>query len=495
MTSPSQINKETSLLRALRQELVGKIQEDWESRWKPLGHGESFSGLANLPSQTRFVNQLFEDIYDTLTRRFSSRAAANDFMIDHERTLARFLSDSYAKGFSVKTRNTIASYVGYQNYADFVRQYRETHEPPPSVTVLSLLPIPVRRELLHLPRLAAPHRVRQPTSRRRKALWISSLVLIASLLGGWSYWQYRQTRRLTAVETALVSFREVSRNAPTNPCWVTFDYDFSALGLDSLTLQHGGTVGIEEGHQTLRSAKGRYSLAFYKGGMHLLTLRHRDQIVKRIPVLIPTGGWNCYVAGPGWVHPDFIPAHYIQAGCLFVNPDKSIIDSQIRSYFMTHHYLARQFAVSLDSLTLECRLQNKPDAFGISCYDTKLTLADDQSHELTIEFMRPGCSERTTKSGDPLRPAARSDRRTLDASFPLILDRFYVLKIVLKNGVMTIYLDGQRFSANAYPSGFGNLREARYKFKGSGKVDFLRLTNSYTGRLIYFDDFGGPAVE
>ncbi|GAB3642961.1 hypothetical protein [Spirosoma arcticum] len=496
MTSPSQIDKETSLLRALRQELVTKIQEDWESRWKPLGHGESFSGLHNLPSQTRFVNQLFEDIYDTLTRRFGSRAAANDFMIDHERTLARFLNDSYAKGFSVKTRNTIASYVGYQHYADFVRQYREVHEPPSPVTVLSLLPVPFRRELLHIPRLSAPNQVRQFTPRRQKALWISLSVTFALLLGGWSYWQYRQTRRLTPAETATVTFREVSRNAPTNPCWVTFDYNFSKLGLDSLVLHYGGSLGAEEESQrTISQPKGRLNVAFYKGGIKLLTLRHRDQIVRRIVVMIPSDGWGCYVAGPNWIHPDFMPRQYYRDNCLFVNPEISIIDPQIRSYFMTHLYRTGQWAVDMDSLTVECRLQNKPDAFGISCFDTRLTFADTQVNQFAIEFQRPGCREFTTQSGDTLQSQPLPDRTAFDVSVPKILDRFYILKTVLTNGIATTYIDGKLFSRNTYRHSFSNLRQLEVKFKGSGKVDSFRLTNSYTGRLIYFDDFGGPAVE
>lgn len=492
MATSTSTNPDAVLLRALREELVHKLQDDWETRWKPLGHGETFAGLSVLPNQARFITQLFEHVYETLTRRFGSRAAANDFMIDHERTLARFLSDTYDKGFSAKTRNTIACYVGYDSFADFVRQYREAHDPPPAVTVISLLPVPVRRQVLRLPPSATVPLI----SGRSWWRWaLGALVLAAAFGLVWAYAPYRRARPLPPGVGDRVVLREATRNAAVSPCWVTFDYDFSALGLDSLQLHHGGAAGIEEVQQPLSPAKGRLSLGFYKGGVKLLTLRHRDQVVKRLPITVPTDGWNCFVAGPGWVHPDFIKKHYVREGCLFVNPTESIIDPQIRSYFMTHHNLSRRFGVGLDSLTLECRIQNKPDAFGISCYDTWLTLVDDRANQLTVEFIRSGCAERSTRPGETLRPLPLPDRRALFVSLPRILDRFYLVRVVLKNGVLTTYLDGRRFSANPYPRGFSGLAEVRVKFKGSGKVDFLHLRHAHTGREVYADDFGGPAEE
>ncbi len=496
MVGASQSDKDVVLLQALREELVRKLQEDWDTRWKPLGHGASFSGVSSLPNQSRFFTQLFEDIYDTLTRRFGSRAAANDYMIDHERTLARFLNEAYTRGFSVKTRNTIACYVGYKDYADFVRQYREVHDPPPAVTILSLLPVPTRRELVHVPRLTDSDRIWQPVSRRQTIVWVAALGIIGLLLVAWSYEYYQQTRRLTTAEAATVVFREVSRNAPTNPCWVTFAYDFSALGLDSLLLHYGGSLGAEEESQrTIRQPKGKLNVAFYKGGIKLLTLRHRDQVIKRIIVMVPSEDWGCYVAGPDWIHPDFTPRQYHRDNCLFVNPDVSIIDPKIRSYFMTHHYRTDQYAVDMDSLTIEYRLQNKPDAFGISCFDTRLTLADAHVNQLAIEFIRPGCREFTTQPGDTLQPQPLTDRTAFELAFPQILDRFYTVKLVLTNGVVTTYMDNRLLSRNTYRHSFGRLRQLEVKFKGSGKIDFFRLTNSYTGRLIYADDFGGPAVD
>ena len=273
MVSRGSADQNALLLRALRQELVTKLQEDWESRWKLLGHGEAYAGLNALPNQARFVAQLFGDVYETLTQRFGSRAAANDFMIDHERTLARFLSETYEKGFSLKTRNTVTCYVGYQNYPDFVRQYREAHDPPPAVTVISLLPVPMRRQVLRLPSSSG---IVLTPGRSWRRWTLGSLALAVGLLAAWGYSQYRRTRRIPANETAKVVLREVARNAAVSPCWVMFEYDFSALGLDSLQLYHGGSVGIEEVQQHLSPAKGRLSLGFYKGGIKLLTLRHRN---------------------------------------------------------------------------------------------------------------------------------------------------------------------------------------------------------------------------
>ncbi|MBD2705070.1 hypothetical protein IC229_30875 [Spirosoma sp. BT702] len=496
MAPESPLDKDAILLVALRHELVIKLQEDWDVLWKPRGHGDSFSTIANLPNQARFLSQLFEDIYDTLTNHFESRAAANDYMIDHERTLARFLSESYTKGFSLKTRNTIATYVGYRDYADFVRQYRETHEPPPSVTVVSLLPVPIRRELVHLPRYATTHRPWKPLSLRRKLFWwvVLSVLLLAWFI--WGYQQYRQLRYLTASETAAVVFREVGRNAPTNPCWVRFEYDFSALGLDSLMLHYGGSLGAEEESQrSITRPKGNLSVAFYKGGIKLMTLRHRDQIIKRIIVMVPSDNWGCFVGGPDWTHPDFTPRQYYRDNCLFVNPDISIIDPKIRSYFMTHLYKAHHWSIDMDSLTAECRIQNKPDAFGISCFDTRLTFADTKVNQFAIEFRRPGCLEFTTQSGDTLLPQPLPDRKAFEVSFPKILDRFYNVKVVLANGVATTYMDGKLVSRNPYRHSFNHLRQLEVKFKGSGKIDFFRLTNSYTGQPVYTDDFGGPAVD
>ncbi len=463
--------KDTDLLR---DELLAKLVEEWATKWADR-HGDFFDGLDNVPSLEAFLDAVRIDIGLTLAGHWGSRQAvvlniSND-------TLSRFFDKAYSKTFTRKTLNILAMYVGYDDFADFQRQQQAN------------VPVPVTIYALMAPRQTALTRqgVTYQLPPHRPVGWFWLVVLLAGLLTwvGYHYLsQYRPAHTFTADETTLLKFTIAGQNHAYNPAKVTFAYDFGQLSIDSLTVDFDGNRGIAE-HTFVKLTQpvGTYTFDFYKPGLHLVEAKYGQQVLKRVPVYVRSHGWACWYIATDWVNTNFAYHRFYKNGGLFLHPGE-LQNASHRNDYQVMIQRTQPFAIQTDSLTIEYDLKHSPDDYAISCYSLILKLGFANSSHVSLAFNRAGCGDFTPKNQPPRQYPAQ-----YNLDFVRLFYEWAHLKMQWKDNRLRVWVNKELLTdcPNNVPN--ARLLSVAFRSKGSAMYDNVRISNSYTGRTVFADNF------
>ena len=105
------------ILEKLRSQLFFKIENEWQDKWEK--YGTTFRGFDNLTSLNAFLEDLLDDIEETIKTKLGLKATAA--ILISKDSLRRFIQKSQIGIIKLKTRHTIAYYLGYDGWEDFVR--------------------------------------------------------------------------------------------------------------------------------------------------------------------------------------------------------------------------------------------------------------------------------------------------------------------------------------------------------------------------------------
>ena len=460
----------------LRDELLAKLTDEWAEKWAKK-HGQVFGGINNVPNQEAFLDRLRIDIGLTMAQRVGDREAV--FLNISNDTLTRFFNEKWAKAFHPKTLNILAMYVGYDSFADFQRSLQASQ--PVSVIILSITiqqtgVAPPEGDVIHLP------------PPRRFPAWFWPIALLVPLLIGASYYYlrtYRPARTLTSADASLLKFAVAAQNNTHNPTQVTFNYDCSQLHIDTLTLEFGDNLGVAE-HNFVKLTKpvGTYTFDFYKPGLHLIEAKHGKQVLKRVPVYVRSHGWACWYITQGWVNTNLAYHRFYKNGGLFLHPDELPNASHQNNYFVEIRQ-TQPFVIQTDSLTVDYDMKYSPDEYAISCYSHTLGLGFADGTRFALDFGRAGCNSFTPKDGPP-----RLNGYGYSLAFPRLFYNWTHLKLQWKARRLRIWVNNELLtnSPNNVPT--GRLIDFGLTSKGSAMYDNVRISNSYTGRTVFSDNFG-----
>ncbi len=477
---PRQIDNHNSkqYINSLRSEILAKITDEWKEKWAK-HHGVTFTEISNLLSQDAFFEDLRLDIGKMLAEKLEAREVIK--RNPSTDTLGRFFDENYEKSFTKNTLDIFAQYAGYEDFMAFKNQ-QFTEPVAPIINVYTLVNSP--REISEIPRYIYELPKRQKTSRWR---WVAFFVGCL-LLTGWYYYRfkYRPFRTLNQEEIAQLKFNIAGQNNEKNPCQVRFDYDFSKLGVDSLKLYFGGNRGVmEHTYESLITPKGTYQFDFYKPGLHFVEVSHFNQILKRVPVYVKSHGWACWYNTMSWTNTNYAYKRFYNDGVIFLHPEQ-IANASHRNDYIQNVRRAEDFNISIDSLTLEYDIKYSPDDFAISCYTHAIQFAFDSNKKMSFNFGREGCIPFTQKNSTPL---VSQDSGEFSLTFPHIFYEWTHLKISWKSKRVKLWLDDQLItdSPNNVPN--GKLIALHFDSKGSAMYDNVRISNSYTQKVVFEDDF------
>lgn len=478
---PRQIDNQNSkqYINSLRSEILAKITDEWKEKWAK-NHGAMFTEISNLLSQDAFFEDLRLDIGKMLFDKLGNdpdvikRNPSTD-------TLGRFFDEDYEKLFTKNTLDIFAQYAGYEDFTAFRNQ--QFAEPIiPIINVYALVNSP--RAIAEVPTNIYQLPQQQKAKRWR---WLAFFVVSLLMLSGYYYWfKHRPFRTLKNAEISQLTFRVAEQNNEKNPCQVIFDYDFSQLGVDSLKLSFSGNRGVKEHTcESLIKPKGTYQFDFYKPGLHLVEVRHLEQLLKRVPVYVKSHGWACWYNRADWTNTNYAYKRFYNDGIIFLHPDQ-IANASHRNDYQQIIRRAEDFGISTDSLTLEYDLKYSPDDYAISCYTHQIQLAFDSNKKMSFNFGREGCSDFTPQN---IAPLMNPDSENYYLNFPHIFYEWTHLKISWKNKRVRLWLNDQLItdSPNNVPN--GKLFALSFESKGSAMYDNVRISNSYTHKVIFEDDF------
>jgi hypothetical protein len=142
------------------------------------------------------------------------------------------------------------------------------------------------------------------------------------------------------------------------------------------------------------------------------------------------------------------------------------------------------FAIQTDSLTIEYDLKYSPDDYAISCYTHLLKLGFANSSHVSLFFNRAGCGDVTPRNQSPQQsPAAYS------LNFVRLFYAWAHLKMQWKANRLRVWVNNELFTdcPNNVPN--ARLLCVALRSKGSAMYDNVRISNSYTDRTVFADNF------
>ena len=459
----------------LRDELLAKLTDEWSDKWAEK-HGQIFGGINNVSNQEAFLEALGTDICNIIKQTHGVQISKNSHLSND--TLLRFFNERYGKSFATNTRNVLAMYAEYDSFADFQRSLQAS-QPAPVI----ILAITIQQTGVAAPEKTVTYELPRP----RLPAWFWPVVLFVPLLIGAGYYYLRTprpARTLAAADASLLRFAVAAQSNTHNPTQVTFNYDFSQLYIDTLTIYFGGNKGIaEQDFVRLTKPVGTYTFDFYKPGLHLIDVKYGQQVLKRVPIYVRSHGWACWYQSQNWINTNLAYHRFYKSGGLFLHPDE-LPNASHRNDYSVEIQQTQPFAIQTDSLTVEYDLKYSPDEYAISCYSHLLDLGFADSTRFVLDFSRAGCQSFTPKNGPP-----RLNEYGYSLAFSRLFYNWAHLKLQWKDRRLRLWVNGELLtnSPNNVPT--GRLIDFGLYSKGSAMYDNVRISNSYTGRTVFSDNF------
>lgn len=137
-----------------------------------------------------------------------------------------------------------------------------------------------------------------------------------------------------------------------------------------------------------------------------------------------------------------------------------------------------------DSVTFSARVKNPSNVNGaVFPFDVNLLL-EGESNTGIITFIGEEINQQFNKL------TVGNKGISNDASLLYLFEDWHTIDLKAKNNTLSVYRDGNLVNSIDY-SGvqIGALKQVRLFFKGSGTVDWVKLTSSNTGTEIMHEDF------
>ena len=377
-------------------------------------------------------------------------------------TIKRLLNGQFSRLPQIATLDSLAQSVGYKNWQHF------KGDNSGKITVIES---------------AGPARVKfaaAKPARSARPLIIAGLLLIATL-GLLAVIRIRKPGGVHA-ETAQFSVVKVTSNDLPNT--VIFKYNIDDVNADSFFIQQSW-----DRHRRVRIYKKNYTLTdiYYEPGYHTAKLIANDQIIKTMPVSIPTDRWLFYakerapLSQPHYI----IPAKSSTDGSMQLTADdlaNNKIDRQKDNQYL-QVYFPSAIAYSSDNFTLTCRIKFS-ECRNTSC-PFLMTEIFCQQYFMYFQNTLKGCTGALdAQFGDNVLSGRTHDLSTLGTDIRTWQD----LELEVKNKKVSIRINNVEVFSTAYEKSCGLITGLGFISNGLCAVDFVQLKTA-DGKDIYSNGF------
>lgn len=430
-------------LKNLLDDFLSKIVEEWQEKFAEK-HGVTFDGVSTLPSKSAFYSDLVDDINKVYKEKFGLDAAARKEIKVH--TVRRIMEEGSSRSYDEKTCDLLAAYVGYPNWAAYqVRTELKNTDPTP---------------------------VGRKPSKRLVTIGILTAVLLAI---GAVYWQIapqppRQKEYLKLLR----------RTSDTVPGKVTINYDLTGLDFRKVSIIYDGMRIIPP------QERGEYSFDIIQPGMGAVRLYLNEELLYQLPILTRSKGWQGYVNLLVPVEENmFYSNGRLQLGPIYVPAN---FGKDYYSAFLNY----RNYGVSADDMLFETRVLNNEKVGGIWAYDVSIDLVGLKKR-IYFNILSPEAIlySRIGVAGVEMNGASNPDLKALC----IPMDDWRTVGMRVKDKVAWVLIDGKEVFQVPYEKELGELVGIQLYLKGSGAVDWVRVTDLSSNQVKYFDDFVSTEAE
>lgn len=367
---------------------------------------------------------------------------------------------SYNSAPSISTLNTLALFLGHENWSTF-KQKNQAAVSVPAAKKSFAYTRPLLASLLIL--LAA-----------------STVVLLAT--GSKEALDSYSPDELQKVQ---FSSRPITLGLPNS---VVFNYDLADINPDSCFIQQSWnkalTFAIDK-HG--KEASGIY----YYPGYFRAKLVANNQILKEHDVHIRTNGWMGTL-GTGDVPRYLYQEDLQQQGALRLS---EAMFSEVHSLeteeapLLTYNFFDDFGRVPGTDFEFETRFRNTYRKSNGICQHTRI-LIHGKDGVLIMPFSIPGC----ISDLQVFMMGMTIDGKSNDLSaFGTDIHNWQDLKCISRDGQVQIYLNGELIREFTAPTTIGEVVGFKYRFMGAGEIDYVKLTGS--DGIALDEDFSGPMTE
>lgn len=357
--------------------------------------------------------------------------------------------------------NILAKYVGYKSWLDF-QQKQE-----------------VKTILVN----------KKPTPFYKKQYVYRSLILI-SIIGAITFsFQYLFVNS-TEIDDRQRLFIENTASSNAFPKKINIHYDVSDLGEGIFELDFGKPVRGRANRVIIDDTTGYFPRTISMPDFTSISLVKNDEIIQTTPLFIPSEGWFAFAGRTVQVDQPYISLpvtapNLFNESCMLLPPET--VREDVRDFYWTHHKYVNNFGWNGDSLNLEVRFKNPERAKSFYCFDSYFILIGENFEAIKVNFIDESC-----KNGNATKFAFLefANTRISGENLPFLLDlsQWHTLKISTKNNSGKIFIDGELLYQTGYEGAIGRIKMINCAFKGSGVVDWIRVSN-LNGNILYFEDF------
>lgn len=367
---------------------------------------------------------------------------------------------SYNSAPSISTLNTLALFLGHDNWSTFKQEHKPIEKKAP-VKKKMAFSRPVATLLLVL-------------------LAVSTVVLLAS--GSREGSSHYSTDELAQVQ---FSSQPIALGLPNS---VVFNYDFAGIEPDSCFIQQSWNNKLTfEVNKDGTEASGIY----YYPGYFRAKLIANDQILKEHDVHIRTNGWMATLGGgdiPRYLYKEDIQ----QSGSLKLSDAifNEVHNTEAeQAALLSYHFYDDFGTISGDDFEFETRIRNTYKKSNGICQHTRI-LIHGKDGVLIIPLAIPGC----ISDLQIFMMGMSIDGKSNDLSaFGTDIQNWQDLKCISKNGQIQIFLNGEMIREFTAPTSIGDVVGFRYRFVGAGEVDYVKLKGN--NGIALEEDFSGQKTE
>ena len=415
------------------------------------------------------------------------------------------------------TLNTLAQFLGYDNWRDLAARHPPAQNPPAQpLPEITQNPPGLSRNspenTQHPPEAAlnstngktdsglrpdqpaapqgnpdqpaapqgSPAQPARSLHRQFRRIWLGApiLVLILAIL----LFLHGQQPPPQPQDYAFSSKKVVAAGLPNS---VIFDYDASRSPDDSVIIQQSWDTTRrvkvpKSGHQ--------YTSIYYYPDFYHATLRVHDQVVKTHSLLIQSNGWLPLI------EQNPVPVYFKKEEAIHDGKISLSLD-QIRAKNIPLQPSAptvmfsnvRDFGeIYSDHFTFETSVRNDYSEGSAACQMTRIYLLCEGT-AIWIPLCARGCVSTTDLY---FTYFYTSGRREDLSNFGVDFSKFVKLRIEADSGRAKIFVNNQLAFTVPRHIRHSKIIGIDYRFEGTGSVDYVYLSN---GKITYRDDFSQPA--
>lgn len=356
----------------------------------------------------------------------------------------------------VETKNALAIYLGFEDWYHYIiQQSSEAHSVPNQP-----IQLPSQEEHLHA---SKPEAVQTKRGRKPINILYVWLGIAAFVLASVAFFLREKNSALGLPRYAKLDL-DARFDKIQVPAAVDFKVKYNGYNPDSLRVV---THEADRGNVSLNN--NYFSTRFLTPGMYPFRLYYGQQLLEERFVYINSQGWERLLI-TGSAAFNYPEDKTINDVLKLSESELKSLSIQLKHGLRTMYCNFGELKFDVNDFEIETRFKNQVVVNDNDCYSSKLKVLTD-SAQFVVSTTRKNCGQLVyVAAGDVFKNGNVEPLHSLT-----VPDGYNTVKMVVKNKVMTGYINNKEAIKLPYNRSRGGLKGVVMNFEGDGKAEYIRI--------------------